>query len=73
MAGVGQCANLKVKSVADVGQRASLKIRKCTNPCVGLHGVAKASGVRRCVQRGCGAVSARVWRVTRLILLLIFL
>ena len=26
---------------------------------IGVHGVAKASGVRRCVRRGCGAVAAR--------------
>ena len=30
---------------------------------IGVHGVAKASGVRRCVRRG----AARVWRATRLI------
>ena len=26
---------------------------------IGVHGVAKASGVRRCVRSGCGAVAAR--------------
>ena len=31
-------------------------------------GVVKTSGVRRCVRSGAGAVAARVWHVTRLIL-----
>ena len=49
-----------------VGQCASLKVRKRANPCVFTINlsaqVAKASsGVRRCVQRGRGAVSARSW------------
>ena len=26
---------------------------------IGVHGVAKTSGVRRCVRGGCGAVAAR--------------
>ena len=63
MAGVGQCASLKVRNVAGVGQCASLKVRKCANPpfleSIGVRGVARASGVRRCVRSGCGAVAAR--------------
>ena len=46
--------------MAGVGQCASLKVRKCANTCVfTVHGVAKASGVRRCVWSGAGTVSAR--------------
>ena len=33
-----------------------------------VHGVAKASDVRRCVRRGAGTGAARVWRATRLML-----
>ena len=32
VAGVGQCASLKVRNVAGVGQCGSLKVRKCANP-----------------------------------------
>ena len=49
--------------MAGVGQCGSLKVRKCANPCVftvnRVRGGAKASGVRRCVRSGLGAVSAR--------------
>ena len=50
--------------MAGVGQCGSLKVRKCANPCVftvnrSARGGAKASGVRRCVRSGLGAVSAR--------------
>ena len=34
---------------------------------IGVHGGAKASGVRRCGRSGCGTVSARVWNVARVI------
>ena len=40
---------------------------------IGVHGVAKASGVRRCVRSGLGAVSARSRHVARLILGIAFL
>ena len=40
--------------MAGVGQCGSLKVGKC----VGVYGVAKASGVRRCVRRMCGAGAA---------------
>ena len=62
--------------VAGVGQCGNLKVRKCANPCVFtvicLHGVAKASVVRRGVRGGCGAGAARVWNAPRLIVGVVF-
>ena len=38
-----------------------------------VHGVATASGMRRCVRVMCGPVSARVWNAPRLIVCIAFL
>ena len=60
--------------MAGVGQCASLKVRKCVNPCVftvNLAARGRESSETLCTarcRRDFGAGAARVWRATRLML-----